>query len=333
MAPSHKPEIMLPAPIPVDVEHPSTLKGVPDEQIQLSKEFSSGNPGGMIGIAATWSEQSGEGGNLYVVPSGRPFIGALELAIFNFPELPELIMVCLVDFIQTPCHEAGDIVQRVPLRSGELTQMPISIPNLSEGLHDLVIVLWDDNKAQPKSPHDPARERVTQKAFRTSIAVNGYTAPQSVTEQPLPWPYHVFGLEGLAISQAKDIWDDYGTFDPITNLQVKPGQDVEFYLHVFNRQQVRVEWAVAAFIDYRQVPLIYESNKLMPMHYSAKAGGWYPIPVQIRAPLEPGGYEFVVIGEHFPGARMDLESSLYKDLETLSLDVWSSAQIYLEVTE
>lgn len=337
LAPEHalrapSPQIIATAPFPSYI-NPEALKEISAEELTQAKQFANGNPGGLLGLSATWSEQSGENNNLYIVSEGQPFIGALDVAIFNFPTPPHLVITCLLDFAQIPCQPQQDLAQHMSLSPEQLTRLPIQISGLSQGLHDLVVVLWQDFEFDKVSANDPARAMYTQRVARASIAVNGDTTTPAVEWGSARWPYHAFGLEGLAISQARHPWDSYGGFKPETHLRVRAGELIEFYLHLFNRQSVRVEYALAAFVDYKQIPITYEGSEFAPLYFSTKSSAWYPLLVNIRAPYQPGNYEFVILGEHFPQARMDLETSLYASVENLSLHVWSSARLVLEVTE
>jgi hypothetical protein len=114
-------------------------------------------------------------------------------------------------------------------------------------------------------------------------------------------------------------------------LRVRAGEPFSLYLHMFNPHSVRVEYAVSAFIDYVPVPINYRGTDRLPLYVSAKAGAWYAVPISLKAPVEPGHHELVVLGEHFPSARLDLGPTWYRQVEYLGIDTWSSNRIYLDV--
>jgi len=325
-----QPEILATQPIPASID-PKTIKRDDEGQLALSLQAAGNSPGGFIGINGTWGEQFGTGSNLFIVSKQPGFEGELAMGIFNFPQPLSFIASCLLDFVQVPCDPKAPAVQSLTLKSEQAQHMPIRLNGLQRGLHDLVVVIWDELKSDSYDSYNDQRFTEYVRAFRTSLTVEGDTTPQAIEYQPLPIPYHVFGLEGFVLTDQKHPWDTYGGFPPFTYLRVQPGEEFELYLHLFNLQKVRVEYALAAFIDYEQVPIGYNGNKYLPLYFSTKAEAWYPLPIKIKAPLVPGHHEFTILGEHFPQARMDLETSLYKDLETLSLDVWSSYRIYLDV--
>ncbi len=327
------PEVVSALPVPEQVTEPNEIKTIPPDQIELSRQFAGNNPGGMMGIAAAWSQQSSLGQNLFIVPQDQAFIGAMEIALFNVPSQPHTLVTCLVNFRQHPCSPGQSNVLSLDIAPDRLQQIPITLPNLQPGLNDLTVVVWSDNRALGVATDDEGRIRVTQTAFRTSIAVDGDTTPPAYANQPLPLPYHVFGLEGLAISARDHIWDEYGSFRAETTLSARAGEPVTFFLHVFNRQAMDIDWAVAGFLDYAQIPLTYRGTEHLPLYFTAKANAWYVLPVSLQAPATPGDYEFVILGQHFPGARMDQESTVYAGLANLSLDVWSTTQVVLQVGE
>ncbi len=57
------------------------------------------------------------------------------------------------------------------------------------------------------------------------------------------------------------------------------------------------------------------------------------MPISLKAPVEPGHHELVVLGEHFPSTRLDLGPALYGQAEPLNMDLWSSSRSYLDVVD
>ncbi len=265
--------------------------------------------------------------------AGQPFVGAVDLGVSEAHARMPFIATCLVDFVQTPCAPSAPVTRVLALEPGVAQYIPIQSPTLPEGLRDLVVVLWQGLGAGPYRPDDLLRLAPYQFALRTSLAVNGSTAVRPVEGVPLPWPYHVFGLDGVALSPEKYPWDSYGGLRPFTYLPVRAGEPFSLYLHVFNPHTVRVEYAASAFMDDVQVPISYRGVDRLPLYVSAKAGAWYAVPISLRAPVEPGHHELVVLGEHFPSVRLDLQPTLYRQVEYLSFDLWSSSRIYLNVVD
>jgi len=325
------PTVISPAAVPSGVD-PHSIRGIAADEIALYREQVAGGPGGFIGISGTREEESAEGRNLYVTDSAEPFVGVLELGIFNFPAPLPLAITCLLDFVQTACEPSSETVQQISLASDQILQVPITLMALEDGLHDIVVVAWQDLSPEA-GQDDPRRDIAWQKAIRASIASGGETSPQRIEYLPLPLPMHVLGLEGFVVSNKRDPWDRYGGFRAETYLQARPGEELNVFLHLFNQQAFRVEYAIAAFIDYQQTPIAYRGGTYATLFFSTKANAWYAIPIRLKAPLEPGLHELVLLGEHFPEARMDLESTLYRDARTLSLDLFSSARILLEVVD
>ncbi len=328
--PTPQPVKLTPLPVP-EGRDPGALADTrsASELLAETEALADENPGGVVGIVATWEEQYKQGEFLYITAPGQPFIGAFRLGVVNFPEPVALLLTCLLDFIQVPCEPDAPKVQRVTLESNQLLSVPIRLAGLTEGLHDLVVVVWQDISGSPADDYD-ARLIFYQKAVRVSIAAGGSAEPRDIRFQPMPMPFHVFGFGGIALSDRKHPWDPYGGFPPFTYVQAQPGDTLDLYLHVFNAYDFRLDYAISAFLDYEQVPLIYNGSPHVPLYVSAKAQGWYPLRVQVAAPVEVGNHELVILAESFPQARVDLERVVYPGVP-LTLDLWSSNRVLMEV--
>ena len=144
----------------------------------------------------------------------------------------------------------------------------------------------------------------------------------------------MFGLEGVALNPWLLPWEKkYGGMLPFFIQQARPGQRVKLYLHLFNTSSTRVDYAVAAFLNQQQVPITYRQATYTPFFVTAKAGAWYPLPIEITAPTQPGRYELVILGEPFPTTRIDMARPLFEGLIDFSLELylWTSYRIFLDV--
>ncbi len=172
--------------------------------------------------------------------------------------------------------------------------------------------------------------------MRRSLAVGGDTTPLTPTFERPALPLHVFGLQGLALNPWLLPWEkQYGGLEEFLDLQASPGQTLKLYLHLFNTSSTRVDYALAAFLNQQQVPVTYRQVPHTPLYVTAKAGAWYPLPIEITAPKQPGRYELVILGEPFPTARIDMERPLFGDMTGFSLEfgLWTSYRIFLDVRD
>jgi|GEM_PF-1693370 len=332
-----QPEVVAPLPVPLGetsgtIEHPTPSGQA--EVVGVARE----NSGGYIALSGTWSERANDYNNLSVVPEGEPFIGEFEMGLY-MPEPPVYIVTCLVDFVQQPCVPGVPLTQTIALSSEQIARVPIEIHGLPRGLHDLAVVQWQDLGAERDNPGEPdpgTRDSFFQVALRKSLAIGGDTTPLTPTFQRPPLPLHVFGLEGLALNPWLLPWDkQYGGLEPFFDLQARPGQTLKLYLHLFNTSSTRVDYALSAFLNQQQIPITYRQVPYTPLFVTAKAGAWYPLPIEITAPTQPGRYELVILGEPFPTTRIDMARPLFEGLIDFSLELglFTSYRIFLDVAD
>jgi len=330
-----QPEVIAPLPVPPGEDPAAIQDPMPSAQVT---GLASENSGGFIGLRGTWSALANDYNNLSVVPEGEAFVGEFEMGLY-MPEPPVYIVTCLVDFVQRPCAPGAPLTQTIALDSEQIARVPIEIHGLRRGLHDLAVVRWEDLGAERANRGDPDIEKrgsFFQVALRRSLAVGGDTTPLSPTYARLPIPLYYFGLEGLAVSTRAVPWEKmYGGFESLWNLQARSGQPLKLYLHLLNTGSIRVDYALAAFLDQQQVPITYRQVPHTPLYVTAKAGAWYPLPIEITAPKQPGRYELVILGEPFPTARIDMERPLFGDMTGFSLEfgLWTSYRIFLDVRD
>lgn len=245
------------------------------------------------------------------------------------------MITCLVDFMQLPCSPGAPLTQPVTLEYGQIAKLPIHIAGLEQGLHDLTVVFDRDLAEERDDPQAKARLHPKVMAIRASLAVGGDTTPGIRSVQSLPIALHTTGLDGILLSTKAMPWDRYGGVQPETLIKVDPGQKMKLYLHLSNSQPVQVDYALSAFLDHQQVPLVYRGQGYVPLHLSAKSQAMYVIPIEFTSPFQPGHYELVVYGEPFPQARMDLTRETFEGHLNygLGIDMWSSPKIYLDVSD
>ena len=328
-----EPEILPTPVIPIGVNPTEIKENSPEEQMEVVG-IAQTNEVGYVSLQVTWLEQGSGDNALYVVENGAPFIGQLELGSFE-SKPRSYIINCLIDFIQLPCGPAAPLLQFITLDYGQVVKIPIHITGLEPGLHDLTVVFDQDLGVDRDNPQAEARLLSKVMAIRASIAVGRDTTPIARSFQSLPIPLHTTGLDGLAVSTKIMPWDRYGGIQQKTFLQADPGQKITLYLHLSNSQPVQVDYALSAFLDHKQIPLVRRGQGHVPLYVSAKSQALYVIPIEFTSPSQPGHYEFVVYGEPFPQARMDLTRQTFEgQLDYgLGIDMWSSSKIYLDVND
>ncbi len=315
-------KIVLVSTIPPDVDG-SDIRGPDSETIRAIEQINREGPGFACGISGTYAEQVPDTYNAFRIEEGEPFIGRFDL--WNgTPETHTFAIACLVDHLQTPCTPGASWVQMVSLDADQKIQMPIEISGLTRGLHDFSVTFWHD-------PHMNRFDQFPANRARVTLFVGDGVQPfVSVAYQDPPGqPPH--GLGWVHISQERNFLNADGSMTPEVHMVASAGELFDFYIHLNNRNDVDVEMALTAFLDYEQIPLYRNGEAYVPLYILNRAQTWQPVAVQVRAPDEPGRYEFMVIGTAFPFARLDLNTNY--GLDSPVGNAYSSYRILLEVQE
>lgn len=290
-----------------------------------------------MSFAGTWASQASDDNSLFRMDIGSPFAGQFRLGAY-YLDSTELLFTCMVDYVQTPCSPDEDVTQTETPAYGEDIVLPIEINGLVHGLHDLAVIFWRNPYANYDDPASQGRiDGMFQlEGLRASLAVGGDTTPPDIPCPALSsYPTAAFGMDGVVISDKEDPLDEYGAVRYSTYLQARPGEPFNAYLHLNNQGNIGIDYAIVAFIDYKQVPIRWKDEPHMPLYTHVKAGAWEVSPVQIVAPEEAGHYEFQVVSIMFPYARMDFAGpdgyGRYIDYP-LPVFFQASTRIYLDVS-
>jgi len=323
------PEIVPASTIPPDVRA-DDIRGPAPEEMEALHQMAREHPGLSFGIEGTYAEQVPGTYDAFRVEESGPFVGRFWLWNARL-EAHEFAITCLVDHVQTPCTPDKPLVQLMTLQADEEILLPLEIPGLARGRHDFSVTFWQDPYADHENPAADSRvfDSNTYRA-RVSIFVDGDTVPPTPDyENPSGQPSH--DSIDFTISQELDPRIEGGSFPIMTHISASAGELFELYIHLNNRESATIDYAATAFINYQQVPIYRDGEPHTPLYVHVPASTWQPVAVQVRAPDEPGHYEFVVVGTLFPFARLDVETEEYYGIESLINNAYSSARILLEV--
>ena len=134
----------------------------------------------------------------------------------------------------------------------------------------------------------------------------------------------------LTVSLNHELYDELGNIPQWIYAEGNGGDMLDFYLH-FNsdaRDEDDDIIAVAAFINYAQIPLYFHNEGYQPLYISREEGSWQIAPVSVRLPSAPDTYELVVVG------RTDVLTSVERALENNdAVDSEESKRIEIVVHE
>lgn len=242
-------------------------------------------------------------GGIYVIPATESFGGEFFYQGLDV-DASEVVFSCLVDFKQTPCSPGAPMAQRFSIPEDQRIIIPIEFSPFPEGLHDVAIIYWLDPYKDDEDERLRSQENVI--AWRMSVAVNGSTASPGIDYPIFESTQAAFAAKGIYVSNTTDILDpEYGGVYVQYDLRAKAGQLVDFYLHIDNIAAIDVDYALTGLINYQQVPLIWQGKAYTPLYTRAKAYAWQTAKISIRAPTEPGTYEFQVTSVLMPFAHLD----------------------------
>ena len=326
--------------VPPEVIPSSTLRpGVKADDLYVNEEterrmaeLMASKPGGIrVGIHGTYEEMVPDSYTTFRLKQGQPFLGEFLLHSAK-QERHSYIFLCMLDHVQTPCSLSGESFRFTEGVSGgdDVVRIPIQIPIDGEGLHDLVVVYQEDPYLAGPVGSGSFQDRTLRdlKQMRAVISVDGLaTVPQLAYEEPPGQPGYESIPHGFAASDLEDPRGPQGGWTIWTETTAEAGELFDFFLH-FDSTQDR-KYALVAFTDFQQVPIYVKGKPRLPLYVQVRASTWHPMPVQIRAPRQPGRYELRLLAIGEPFTRLDLLSG--GEEATLSAYPQSSSRILLEV--
>jgi hypothetical protein len=323
------PEVIPSSTLPPDVEAGDLY--VNEETERKMAELRASKPGGItLGIRSTYEEMVPDSYTTFRVKQGQPFLGEFFLRSAK-QEKHSYIFLCLLDHIQIPCSPGEKLFQFVEeVTDGDTIEIPIQIPIQDEGLHDLIVVYQEDPYLAGPVGSGSFQDRTLRdlNQMRASISVNGLaTVPYLDYEEPPGQSGYGSIPRGFVASGLKDPRGPQGGWIIWTEDTAEAGELFDFFLH-FDSAQDR-KYALVAFIDFQQVPIYVNGGPRLPLYIQTHASTWHPMPVQIRAPRQPGRYELRLLAIGEPFTRLDLLSG--GERANLTDYPQSSPRILLEV--
>ncbi len=292
-------------------------------------ELMAANPGGLgLGFHGTYGEIVPSFYTTFRVHKGSPFIGEFRLRSGKLEE-HSYVLLCLFDYVQIPCSPQADPFRFVQgVGQGDVVPVPLQVPIDDEGLHDLIVLYQEDPYlVGPVGSSLPDRTLQDLYEMRANVSVEGQvTSPTLSYVEPSGQPGQGSIPYGcVPTDELENAVDERGGWIIWTETSAQAGEFVDFFLHFDNPQDHN--YAVVAFVDFQQVPIYFDEVPHLPLYVQTRASTWHTLPVRIRAPEQPGRYEFRLIALAEPYAWLD---SL-PDGKALTDFPKSSPRILLEV--
>jgi len=237
----------------------------------------------------------------------------------------EFMLVCLVDYIQKPCVK-GQSQTAIPyqLSNGAQQEFGLVIPGLTEGLHDLVIVVFNVPNLHAVDSEFRGDSRFLFSFNRTNIIVGQNATPPALRAQVHGTPNEkaAQGLSGLSLTATHDEGPDGA---PWRQAQPKPGESVPVHLWWNNGQDTAATVAMVTLLDWQQTPMLNGAPVLYagldPFTQIEVAGA-------VQAPPTPGPREPVTLVFENPFTELSKLPSQDKPAPTF---VYSTERVLFDV--
>lgn len=210
----------------------------------------------------------------------------------------EIAVICLLDHLQIPCAPDLTLEHIITVPAKDFVFLPMELAGLPPGLHDLDILVVRDPYQDGRNPMGDDIRYFTQSAVQMSnILVDGLLAPPEIEVVRPDVAGQLERATIFAVSYGNKLVDEFGNFPIWIEAEGEAGTmlafDLHFHADVHDEEGNTI--AVMAFLNYEQVPLIYEEQSYQPLYVIRQAGTWQRAPVQIQLPDTPGTYELIMM--------------------------------------
>lgn len=292
--------LMPTATIPPDV-NPRDIY-VDQNSLELIRNLGKQHSGGIsASIKATYDEQFAESYSSFHVESEMPFLG--QGWVWNADASPHnFAILCLLDYYQIPCAPSTNLVTIKTLTANQEHFFPIEMPLLEYGLHDLgLILIRDPYLGIQMTDLSERSETLSVFANHNVYVENSVEIPQIETFFPEPRDGLTDYSSLFYVSKNPDLLERNGLIEVWLLESSYPGEMVDLYFHFNDTEDLNADMIVVmAFINYEQVPILYENQPYFPFYIERTPVTWQTLPVQIRAPEQPGVYEIWFMGVSYP---------------------------------
>ncbi|MCW5854170.1 MAG: hypothetical protein KIT87_29145 [Anaerolineae bacterium] len=237
----------------------------------------------------------------------------------------EFTLVCLVDYIQTPCVK-GQSQTAIPykLTNGTQQEFELTIPGLAEGLHDLIVVVFNVPNLHAVDSQFRGDSRFLFSFNRTNIIVGQHATPPTIRAQVNGTANEkaAQGLSGLSLTATHDEGADGA---PWRQAQPEPGESVPFHLWWNNGQDTAATVAMVTLLDWQQTPMV---NGAPVLYAALDPFTQVEVAGAVQAPPTPGQHEMVTLVFENPFTELSKLPSQDKPTPTF---VYSTERVLFDV--
>lgn len=281
-------------------------------------------------IQAIPRQQANTSNELFVVSPGEAFQGAFQIGFYTSTHRSYAVF-CLVDLTQRPCRPGDPPIHTIKARQYVSYEIPILLPDLSAGLHDLQVIVAMRLEGVPASAWEERAQYETL-ALRASIVVGNRPSPRPLSLIRAPMPLTNLGFMGISVSEPMAFPNEHWTYTERREIDARPGERITLHVQAHNLETLPADYGIAAFIDYRQVEIDYAGATHQTLYLRAKPRSWNPLGVTVTAPDRPGPHELFLISQPMP--QLMLGGAWQRPYEFISSsNVFSTYRLVLNVRQ
>lgn len=242
----------------------------------------------------------------YQLSESSEFRGFIHL--LNQRPSEDYFLTCLLDYRQVPCRFDGkqkELIYPISMGDSEERHIPFEMPSVTSGFHDAAVIAFSQVDV-----HDLSESYRISTDFSYFYAYRLALLTGKEPWQVPPIEFAITGTQplsptirfnGLLVNREQEgsaKWNHAWTVQ-----RVKPGEAIEYYIHMGNDTGPAQVNAVMAFMDFKQIPL--NDNKQWVTYISLPAGSRATMSGLFIAPKEPGVHEFMIVWANNPYQKLE----------------------------
>jgi hypothetical protein len=247
------------------------------------------------------------GANTYSVPAGEA-IGVTYHALSSLPDDAHLRVTLLVDLGQTAFTVDGQVtlLYDVVLENQVILDLPIVVPALEEGAHDVELVAFINPDNHEVEPEFRFSETYAQSdRFTLLVGDSEEWAPIDLEIAP------VFERsDGGSVPMLAFATRSAGSMKAWFEEEVSAGDQLDYY--VYTRYETLFSapnssdntFGIVAFLDYLQIPLEVGDDQLVRYYSLDGSAQGIRIEASLTAPESEGQHELCLMRVNHPGHSM-----------------------------
>ncbi|MGH2544460.1 MAG: hypothetical protein ACRDIB_16840 [Ardenticatenaceae bacterium] len=270
----------------------------------------------------------------FYVEEDMPLLGQLWV-VNSSDEAHDIVIMCLVDYVQTPCQPDGGGFSIRKFAPYEEFFMPVEIRDLDPGVHEFAFLIVRDpyhdinaDQSRPTGRSSPSEVLPFYTIYvgnQSHLPVISPIVPEMVRAR-----LDRFGGNKIFVNKLPDLVEPPRNGAPAWLMEeAAPGEKIQSYLHFTedtdpNPNSKNI--VVMAFVDYVQVPLYADDQLHMPLYVKRQPDTFQTLPIAMQAPAKPGIYELIIVAQDYAHQRLSAQPKYFH-----YADHGSSSLIRLEV--